>query len=236
MKALKIVLIILGVIVLIAVVLGLTGPKNYQIERTAVISASPAVVWPYTSSGKAFQEWSPFRKMDTTAVVEYFGTEGAVGSGYKWEGKNSGKGDQTFTTLEPEKAAISHLKFYTPIGLVESDAYMNLEPDPAGTKVTWGIKGENKFLARIMHSMTDMEKQMGPVFEGGLNDLNALIASRASSVGSPYQVALSDFAGGTYIGVKQEIKMSDIVSFYQKNVPLLFEAVKKGNMQMIGSL
>lgn len=234
MKAFKIVLIILGVLVLIILILGFTGPKSYQVERTAVIAASPDVVWPYTSSGKAFQEWSPFRKMDTTATVEFFGTEGEVNSGFKWKGKDSGKGEQTYTSLEPGKSSKSHLKFYTPFGLMESDAYMNLEPDPGGTKLTWGVMGENNFVGRIMHSMSDMDKMMGPVFEEGLNDLNTLVVSRSSSTSSPYEIATGDFAGATYVGVRGNIQMSEIGTFYEKNLPAVFEAAKKANMQMMG--
>jgi len=234
MKALKIVLIILGVLVFITLLLGFVGPKKYQVERTAVIAASPEVVWPYTSSGKAFQEWSPFRKMDTTATVEFFGTEGSVGSGFKWEGKKSGKGEQTYTVLEPGKTATSHLKFYTPFGLMESDAYMNLEPDPGGTKLTWGVMGENNFVGRIMQSMSNMDKMMGPIFEDGLNDLNTLVVSRSSSTPSPYEVASVDFPGATYLGVRSSVKMADIGPFYEKTIPAVFEAAKKGNMQMMG--
>src|SRR5688500_10277866 len=166
MRFLKILLIIIGVLLLGVVIMGLTGPKSYQVERTSIISASPDIVWPYTSNAEAFQEWSPFRKMDTTAQVEFFGTPSTVGSGFKWQGKSSGKGESTYTTLEPCKSANTHLKFHTPFGVMETDSYMNLEPDPAGTKLTWGIKGNNNFIQRVMATMSDMDKQMGPVFEG----------------------------------------------------------------------
>ena len=72
MRFLKILLIVIGVLLLIGIIMGLTGPKTYQVERTSIISASPDIVWPYTSNAEAFQEWSPFRKMDTTARVEFF--------------------------------------------------------------------------------------------------------------------------------------------------------------------
>lgn len=232
MKALKIILIILGVLVLIAVVLGLTGPKTYLLERSAVIAASPNVVWPYTSSAKAFQEWSPFREMDTTATVEYFGTEGTVGSGFKWEGKKTGKGEQTYTFLDLQKSSAVHLKFYTPFGLMESDSYINLEPDSAGTKVVWGLKGENNFIGRILSAMSSMEKTMGPVFEDGLDNLKTLIASRASTTNSQYDIAAVDFPGGTYLGVRGDVKMADIGAFYEKNLGAVMQAVQAGGLEM----
>src|SRR5688500_712825 len=105
MRFLKILLIVIVVLVLAVVILGLTGPKTYQVERTAIISASPDIVWPYAGNAEAFQEWSPFRKLDTTARVEFFGNPGTVGSGFKWKGKSSGRGESTYTVLEPGKSA-----------------------------------------------------------------------------------------------------------------------------------
>ncbi|HUR31404.1 MAG TPA: SRPBCC family protein [Saprospiraceae bacterium] len=235
MKFLKVLLIILGAFVVILVIMGLVGPKTYQVERSAVITASPDVVWPYTSSSKAFQEWSPFRKMDTTAVIEYFGDDGAVGSGYRWKGKKSGKGESTFTTLEPGKSSLNHLLFYTPFGKMESDSYMNLEPDPGGTKITWGIKGTNNFVGRIMSSMMNMEKEMSPVFDEGLADLQTLVASRAAVAStSGYQITTGDYQGGKYLAIRDNVKMTEISNFYQKNIPLLMAEIDKSKLEMAG--
>lgn len=235
MKVLKIILIILGVLVLIGVIMGLVGPKTYQVERSIVIDASPDVVWPYASSAKTFQEWSPFRKMDTTSTVEFFGTDGTVGSGFKWAGKKSGKGEQTYTVLEPGKTATTHLKFYVPWGTSETDSYMNLEPDAGGTKLTWGIKGENDFIGRMMGSMQSMDKMMGPIFEDGLNDLDTLIATRkAAAPTTGYQIETVKFQGSNYLGIKGNVKMTEISAFYMKNLPTVMGAIEKSGGKMKG--
>ena len=231
---LKVILILLGILVLAGIVMGLTGPKNYQVERTAVISAPPDVVWPYASSAKIFQDWSPFRKMDTTATVEFFGDEGRVGSGFKWEGKKSGKGVMTYSTLEAPKTSTTHLQFYTPFGEMESDSYMYLEPADGGTKLTWGVKGENNFMGRIMGSMSDMDKAMGPMFEQGLHDLDSLVVLRTTGSPSAFGVNHVEYPGGTYLGVRGDVKMADITSFYGNNLPAVMSAVEKAGGKMAG--
>lgn len=233
---LKVILILLGIIVLVGLVMGLTGPKSYQVERTAVITGPPEVVWPYTSSAKLFQDWSPFRKMDTTATVEFFGDDMVVGSGFNWEGKKSGKGTMTFSTLEHAKTSNTHLVFVTPFGKMESDSYMHLEPDEGGTKLTWGVKGENNFIGKIMHSLGDMDKQMGPVFEEGLADLDSLVTLRSSgrASASAYNIEHSEFSGATYLGVRGDVKMVDIGAFYEKNLPLVMGAVEKAGGKVAG--
>ena len=235
MKALKIILIILGVLVLIGVIMGLVGPKSYQVERTALINASPEAVWPYVSSAQTFQRWSPWAKMDTTAKIEYFGTEGTVGSGFKWEGKKTGKGEQTYTVLEPAKTSNTHLKFYMPWGESETDSYINLEPDPGGTKITWGMKGENDFMGRMMGTMMNMEKAMGPHFEEGLTNLQTLITESANSMpAAKYEVRPADFPGMTYLGVRGDVKMSEMEAFYSKNLPAVMTELQKSGAQMDG--
>ena len=235
MRVLKIILIVIGVLLLVGIVMGLTGPKSYVVERSAVIAASPDVVWPYTSSMKTFNEWSPWMKSDTTTVVEYFGTEGTVGSGYKWNSKKNGRGEQTIIELEPGRSSKAQLKFFMPWGPIESESYMNLEPDPAGTKLTWGIRGENDFMGRMMGTMMSMEKGVGPHFEKGLADLQAMVAERSAAVpASGYRIGAVDYPGGKYLAIRGDVKMSDITAFYGKNLPAVMTEVQKAGAQMDG--
>jgi effector-binding domain-containing protein len=173
--------------------------------------------------------------MDTTATVEYFGNDGTVGSGFKWKGKKAGKGEQTYTVLEPGRTATTHLKFYVPWGTSETDSYMNLEPDPKGTKLTWGIKGENDFMGRMMGAMSSMDKMMGPVFEEGLHDLDTLIATRKSAVPtSSTGIETTNYPGGKYLAVRGDVKMEDIENFYMKNLPAIMNAIEKSGGKMKG--
>lgn len=235
MRILKIILIIIGVLFLIGIVMGLTGPKSYKVERSAVIPASPAVVWPYTSSMKLFNEWSPWIKMDTTTIIEYFGIDGSVGSGYRWNSKKSGKGEQVITTLEPRKTSHAELKFYVPWGEIKSKSYINLEPDAAGTKVTWGMTGENDFMGRMMGSMMNMEKGIGPHYEEGLENLRLLVTNRSNAIpASSLEINTGEFPGMRYLGVKGDVKMSEITNFYEDNLPAIMLALDSTGGQMAG--
>ena len=117
---------------------------------------------------------------------------------------------------------------------MESDAYMNLEPDPAGTKLTWGVKGDNNFVGRIMGSMSDMDKMMGPVFEDGLADLQQLITTRSAAMPAGPKIVLGDFPGAKYLGVRGDVSMADIANFYGKNLALAMGAVQGSTAKMAG--
>lgn len=235
MKILKYLLYILLALVAIGIILGLFGPKSYKVERSVVVAGTPEVVWPHLSSIRKVNEWSPFLKMDTTTVVEYSGNDGEVGSTGKWNSKKMGKGEQTLTAIDPMKSSKVHLKFFTPMGTMESDAYLNLEPDPGGSKVTWGLTGNNNFLGRAMSALRSVEKEVGPAFEKGLADLQKLVASEPKPAAKMnYQINAGKYPGGKYLGVRATLPMKDISSFYQKNIPLLMAEIKKAKAEMVG--
>ncbi|MGB4849827.1 MAG: SRPBCC family protein [Saprospiraceae bacterium] len=236
MKILKYLLYVLLALVVIGVVLGLLGPKTYKVERSTVIAASPDAVWSHMNTLKKVNEWSPFLKADTTAVVEYAGKDGEVGSSSSWKSKKMGNGQQTITAIDPMKSSAVELKFFMPWGDMVSGAYINLEPDPAGTKVIWGMAGKNNFVGRAMGVVMSMEKNVGPFYEKGLADLKTMVESapKAPKMDMTYQINAGQYPGGKYLSVRKTIAMSGIADFFSKNTPLLMEALKKGKVEMAG--
>ncbi|MDQ3017145.1 MAG: SRPBCC family protein [Bacteroidota bacterium] len=232
MKVLKVILFVLLALVGIVIVMGLIGPKTYKVERSAVITASPEAVWPHVSSIRKQSEWSPFIEADTTMVIEYYGNDGEVGSGSKWTGKD-GKGEQTIMALDPNKSVNTHLKFIMPWGTSESDAYLNLEPDAGGTKVTWGFGGNNDFIGRIFSSLMSLDKVVGPMYEDGLAKLQTIVASAPRSMAMTYDVTPGQYAGGTYLGIKDDVKIPELTNFYTKNFASLMGGVQKAGIKTI---
>ncbi len=231
MKILKILLLVLLALVGIGIILGLFGPKTYKVERSAVITASSDAIWPHVNSIRSQNTWSPFVEQDTTMVVEYIGTDGEVGSGSKWASKKMGNGEQTITSVDPNKSVNTRLKFIMPWGTSESDAYLNMEPDVAGTKVTWGFGGENDFMGRIFGSIMSMENAIGPMYEKGLTNLQTLVASAPpSTMGKKYAIKEGQYPGGTYMGVRANVSFSDMEAFYDKNLSAVMAEVEKAKI------
>jgi hypothetical protein len=53
-------------------------------------------------------------------------------------------------------------------------AEFTLEPDGAGSKVTWIMTGPTTLVSKIMHAIFPMDKMVGPMFDDGLKALKAL--------------------------------------------------------------
>jgi len=235
MKILKYLLYVLLALVVIGVILGLLGPKSYDVSRSKVIAASPEQIWPYLTSFKKAHDWTPFVRMDTTMVAEYSGQEGAVGSKLSWEAKKMGKGEQTITALDPYKSVDSELKFFQPWGEGHATAYYHLQDTLGGTKVTWGMNGQNGFVNRAMAALMNMDKMMGPIFMSGLNNLDSLIATLPKVAKSPeIKINTEDYPGGKFLAIRRNIQISKLKEFFEINFKALMEGAKNAKAEMTG--
>ena len=92
MRALKTILIILLALGALLVVLGFMGPKTTVVERSAVIEASPEVIYPKIASLRTMHSWSPWREMELGQETTYTGTDGEIGAMQSWVGDTVGTG------------------------------------------------------------------------------------------------------------------------------------------------
>ncbi len=234
MKILKYLLYILLVIVAIGVILGLVGPKSYDFSRSKVIAASAEQIWPYVTSFQKAHAWTPFARMDTTMTAEYSGEEGAVGSKLAWKSKKMGRGEQTLTALDPYKSADSELKFFQFWGEGHATSYFHLKDTIGGTKVTWGMHGENGFVNRAVSALMNADKMMGPIFLSGLNNLDSIMATLPKETMPEIKINTEDFPGGKYLGIRSQVKISVMKDFFSKSFPSIMAGIKKTNAEMAG--
>ncbi len=235
MKVIKYILLALGILVAVTIVLGLVGPKSYNVNRSIVISSGVDQVWPYISSAKKMQDWSPWVGKDTTLRIEYYGTEGTVGSGYRWDGEILGSGEQTISMLEFQKRVLTDLKIDMPFGNDVSTAYFNLQDTLKATKVTWGLRGDNGFAGRIFGMIMNYDEMIGPDYEAGLVNLKRLVESNTDTV--VYRIDTGHFPGGQYFGIRGTVPFAEVIPFYDFNLENLlrlleFEAVKLAGAPM----
>lgn len=227
MKILKIIGVVLALLVAALVVIGLVAPKSYEVKRDIVINASAATVFKTVSHFAEFPKWSPWQELDPNMKTSLEGTDGTVGAKYSWEGNsNAGAGSMTITKLEEGKYLEQSLEFLKPFKS-SATTYFSLEAAEGGTKVIWGMKGDNDFMSRIFLTlMGGMDAAVGKDYEKGLAKLKTLCEASPASA-SAYEVKEVNWPGKDYAIVRSTVKFQDISAFFQKNLPMLFEAVTK---------
>ncbi len=168
-------LYILAAIVLLVVILALIAPKTYDVNRSIVVNKPVSQVFDFLKYLKNQDQWSPWEKKDPNMKKDFEGTDGEVGATSKWEGnKEVGMGEQEIKRIVENEVIESELRFFKP-WKSQSDAYLKVDGEGDGTKVTWGFSGKNKFPTSIMMLFMNMDKAVGKDFEEGLADLKEVL-------------------------------------------------------------
>ena len=171
MKFLRIFVGIIVILALIIVVGSLFLPQTYSVSRSSVINAPDSVIYKNIANFNHFYEWNPWAKMEPTAKVTFSGMPEQPGHTYEWAGKEAGSGSMKIIKVEPNREVDIDLMFKEPYES-HSDTKFNIEPDAAGSKVTWTMSGNHNIISKWMCVfMGGMDKMIGKDFEAGLKSL-----------------------------------------------------------------
>ena len=170
---LKIIGIAVVVLIVAVLILAATKPDTFRVQRQASIKAPPEKIFALISDFQRWGAWSPWEKKDPAMKRTFSATTSGKGAAYAWEGnKDVGQGRMEIAeAVAPSRLAIK-LDFVKPFeahNLVE----FTLEPAGEATNVTWAMRGDTPYFAKIIHVFFDMDSMVGKDFETGLANLKA---------------------------------------------------------------
>ena len=151
----------------------MAGPLNadtFRVERSTVIDAPASAIFPHIDDFHAWEAWSPYETMDADLGKTYAGPTRGVGAAYAWVGKKAGSGSMQITQSTPSSKVVIKLEFTKPF-VAHNTAEFTLEPQGAGTKVTWAMHGPNTLMSKVIGLFFSMDKLVGPQFAQGLASL-----------------------------------------------------------------
>lgn len=171
---LKIILIVVAVLLLAFVAYVARQPADFRIERSATISAPAAAVFARVNDLHAWQEFSPWAKLDPTAKITFTGPPAGTGAAFTWVGNSDiGEGTMTITESKPAELVRFRLDFVKPMAST-STAEFAFKGSTNTTTVTWSMFGKNNFVGRAFCVFVNMDKMVGGQFEEGLAKLKSL--------------------------------------------------------------
>jgi hypothetical protein len=172
-RILKFSLIALLVIIAVVLVAAAKQPDSFRVARSTKVNAPPTAVFPHVDQLKNWEAWNPWGKLDPNMKLTYDGPESGVGASYSWVGNNEvGEGKMTITESRPNELVQFKLEFFKPMAGVSTSEF-TLVPKGEQTEVTWAMKGENNYVAKIFCLFMNMDKMIGGQFEKGLAELKA---------------------------------------------------------------
>jgi uncharacterized protein YndB with AHSA1/START domain len=153
-------------------------PSEYRLARATTIAAPPADVFKHVNDLRAWDNWSPWAKLDPNAKVTFEGPAAGAGAVFKWSGNDKvGEGTMTITESRPNELVRLKTDFVKPF---EGTSNSEFAFTPAGnqTQVTWTMYGTNNFIAKAICLFVSMEKMMGPEFEKGLAQMKRVVEGK----------------------------------------------------------
>lgn len=232
MKALKIIGIALLALIALIVILGIIAPKDYHVERSAVINAPGQLVFNHAKFWRNWQAWSPWAEMDSTMTIAVEGVDGTAGSMYKWVGTKVGTGEMTNTGIKENEEMNFHLHFIKPWES-ESDGYVRVMDVDGNTQASWGFYGKNPFPWNIMTLFMSMDKMMGKDFERGLSLLKEISEKEYAAVKS-YTVNEIKFPARTYAAIQKVVSFDQMQNFFAESYTKIMAEMNKKGMKMAG--
>ena len=143
MKLIKYTFIALISTFVLALIVGLFLPSNYQVKESIIIDTPINIVFNDVNSLRQWSNWSPWQQKDVNIYMNYEGPESGVGCKMLWDSKNPkvGKGSQEIVKSVPNKHIQTVLKFEGWNGVI--NASWDFEQQSFDkTKVTWTFNGQ----------------------------------------------------------------------------------------------
>ena len=169
--------VIVGIIVIVlGALLGYaaTKPDAFRVQRSASIKAPPEKIFAQINDLHRWGSWSPWEKLDPAMKRTYGGAVQGKGAVYEWDGNlNVGKGRMEITDTSPPSKVVIKLDFVKPFE-AHNMAEFTLEAKGDLTNVTWAMHGPNPYLAKVLHTIFNMDRMVGKQFETGLANLKTI--------------------------------------------------------------
>lgn len=174
MRIIRRIFIAIVAIIVILVAVAYVLPRTVTLDRAITIDAPPEQVFAHVNSMQATEAWSPWLERDPNVVLTYDGPESGVGNTLSWvsDEPSVGNGTQVIVASVENQRVETDLDF-GPQGTAK--ATFLLEPEGAGTRLTWGFVtdlGMNP-MARWFGLM--LERWIGADYEAGLANLKAIV-------------------------------------------------------------
>ena len=171
--------ILIGVVVVIAVflILVLTRPADFRVERSATIAAPAQALFEQVNDHHKFNQWNPFLKLDSNVKNTYSGPDSGVGAVCSWDGnKDVGAGSATITESKPGELVRERMDWIRPMAGVATVEF-TFKPQGDKTVVTWAMYGKNGFMGKLVSVFMNCDKMCGPPFEQGLAALGKIVTA-----------------------------------------------------------
>jgi uncharacterized protein YndB with AHSA1/START domain len=155
-----------------------TKPSAFRVTRKAAIKAPAEKIFPLINDFAAWNQWSPYEKLDSAMDKNFSPNTVGKGAVYEWEGDNkAGAGQMEITdSVFPSRIEID-LDIIKPL---EAHNIIEFKFEAVGgsTNVTWSMFGRRNLMTKFIGIFVNTDRIAGEQFEEGLENLRAIVETK----------------------------------------------------------
>lgn len=232
MKLLKYLFFLILILVIGSSIYFGTQDGKFDVTESKVINAPVSLIYNNVNDFKNWQSWGPWIAKDPDIKIIY--DENTIGEGgsYSWTSDVMEVGNGSMNTLKviPNKEIAQSITFNTPMGDSKSKVKWLFESteNPAQTKVSWGMKGEQSLLEKVSMAFSEdnLESSIKTMFQEGLTNLDGVVTKEMQQY-SIKANGISEYGGGYYmyntavakteeVGLKLGSLMGQVMDFMEQ--------------------
>lgn len=161
-------------LVTVVLILAVTKPATFRLQRSADINAAPATVFAHLQDFHQWGGWSPWERMDPALKRTFSGAPSGKGAIYEWTGNAKvGTGRMEIMESSPPAKLVVKLDFLKPFE-AHNTAEFTLEARDSGTHLVWAMYGPSPFMSKVMQVFVSMDSMVGKDFAAGLANLKGV--------------------------------------------------------------
>lgn len=205
-------------------------PAEINVAHSKVIAASPETLYSTVRDLHSWQAWSPWLMHEPDTTLTYSNDEQQTGSWYTWDGKLTGAGKLTHTTLSTNECIDQHIEFTRPMKS-QGDVYWTFRAVDNGTEVTWGMRSKMPFFFRWLVPM--ISEGVSKDYQIGLQKLAMHVGDNSDPLDIRFEgmIAVDE---ETYIARRYSGSVDDLPAAFQTAYPALSNIIEKNGMAMAG--
>lgn len=236
MKILKYLFFLILIVIIAGSIYIATKDGKYQIEESIVIEAPVSVVFEEVNDFTNWENWGPWASGTDDIIITYSEITRGKGAAYSWKSEKEGDGEIITTAITPNTALEQDLTFISKYGKTNSKITWVFEEVEEGTKVTWGMQGEQSFMEKLAFNFKDtsFSELMRPMFKEGLENLKREVKNKMDLYSINVD-GITTHGGGFYMYTTTASKINQIPEKMQQMYIQVSNYMESNNISALGN-
>ncbi len=235
MKALKVIVAILLLLVAAFLIVALFLPSSAKTTFTMEMNAPAKVIFKQVNHLPSWEAWSPWAAADPEMQITYAEIVEGEGASYSWTSAKQGNGSMTITGSYPDTLILFDLNF---VGQGNAGSFWRFQENEGGvTEVTWGLSLDSLAYPLSRYFGLFLGSMMQSSFEKGLNKLKEIAeAQKDASAGRTGEITEAVVSDQFILAIKDSCKMEEFSSFFEHGFAHLMELVSAQGLEVTAPL